>query len=802
MKSILSQLHILSEQANEKSDPVTILVIKNWDGTPRWICNANATNPLFLNFYLVSSLRSQLFTWMVRIIFFMRLQKLVFTTEEVKLIPKNLQNNFILDFTGVNWALFTGTVGPNNKVLVVEEVAGKKYFYKVAGTRNALELIDNEASVIAKLNRLNLKSIQLPEAKKVNVFTLKLEDISIFGNRNTSFTPLHSKALKELAQKTHQSAFLNTLPIYKETIHKLETLEKSTDCRIPNGLVRKLRLMTRGLKFMEVDTTMSHGDFTPWNMYVSNNKLAVYDWELAHTDMPIGFDAFHFLIQKGILLDRVSWESIKTMIDTQITSAFLGAEHIPPKRSVAAYLKLYLLINTVNNLALYAQQAEWHTQIFWLINTWNQAISQSLEDYKEHRSLVIMDVFDYLQPKDYATIKFPDILPDHLSEYSDIDVCIRKNEVHTLVDYLKVHPLVQFVHTDVVTHMNAIQLFCKDGSLLSMDLIWQLSRKSLVMMNAEQVIERASQNYFGVKRMTDLDAARYVALFYGLNHAAVPDKYMLYELSLANGKGELDHVLYESYSKPLMHYEVMVSYLKTLKENGFAQRLVLGLKYYTDVVKHLIKTKGITITFSGVDGAGKSTVIESIRYEIEKKLRKKVVVLRHRPSILPILSAWVKGKAQAELDAANTLPRQGKNKSFLNSMFRFSYYYLDYVLGQFYINVKYLRRGYVVLYDRYYFDFINDSLRSNIVLPKALLKAGYRLLFKPELNFFLFADPEVILSRKKELTKETITALTHDYLELFKELDTGSIQKHFSIENIELNNTIHLIMNKTMNEVA
>lgn len=50
------------------------------------------------------------------------------------------------------------------------------------------------------------------------------------------------------------------------------------------------------------------------------------------------------------------------------------------------------------------------------------------------------------------------------------------------------------------------------------------------------------------------------------------------------------------------------------------------------------------ITFSGVDGAGKTTILTKVKELIEDKYKKEVVVLRHRPSILPILSAIKHGK--------------------------------------------------------------------------------------------------------------------------------------------------------------
>ena len=206
--------------------------------------------------------------------------------------------------------------------------------------------------------------------------------------------------------------------------------------------------------------------------------------------------------------------------------------------------------------------------------------------------------------------------------------------------------------------------------------------------------------------------------------------------------------------------------------------------------------KGFIITFSGVDGAGKSTVISEVSELIEKRYRRPVKVLRHRPSLLPILSVWTKGKEKAHEDAVNSLPRQGNNKNSLSSLLRFGYYYTDYILGQFVIYTKYVLRGKIVLYDRYYFDFIADARRSNIQLPKSVTETGYHFLMKPEFNFFLYAAPEKILSRKKELSYHSICDLTSEYSSLFSKLERKNQRvKYLAIENNDLDVTLGTIMN-------
>ena len=67
---------------------------------------------------------------------------------------------------------------------------------------------------------------------------------------------------------------------------------------------------------------------------------------------------------------------------------------------------------------------------------------------------------------------------------------------------------------------------------------------------------------------------------------------------------------------------------------------------------------------------------------------------------------------------------------------------------------------------------------------------------KPELNFFLYAPPEVILKRKQELSEEDIVDLTEKYTHLFKRFDEKYKVNFTCIENIKLNETLTVIINR------
>jgi hypothetical protein len=220
-----------------------------------------------------------------------------------------------------------------------------------------------------------------------------------------------------------------------------------------------------------------------------------------------------------------------------------------------------------------------------------------------------------------------------------------------------------------------------------------------------------------------------------------------------------------------------------MKQNKGMALVKNQLRYFWDTLKNVFSHRGFIISFSGVDGAGKSTMIQKVKEALEGKYRRNVVVLRHRPSLLPILSAYRYGKQKAEEKAAGTLPRQGDNKSRLGSIFRFAYYYFDYLLGRFYVKARYIWRGYIVIYDRYYFDFIVDSKRSNIEISQAIPR------------FLYYEKPETILLRKQELDTESIAELTFGYQTLFESLkrENGTC-RYLPIENSNKETTFRQIM--------
>jgi thymidylate kinase len=775
----------LSSTSNNSNDLVfNLLYIKNPDGSPRWIWNANSNKPLFLKFYNIGSVRAWLFATALKTVFILKLQKIVFSK---KTYFATQIGNPVLDYKK-DWALFTGTIGPNNKAILYANTS----FYKIATTPNAQALINREHTILEQINS-NPYGFITPKSTQLSSEIIQLSDVSENGTRLKSITSSHLDALLEMSTIESHTLKLDEWELLNSLKNDLKGIN---DTRIPINMVRKIKTLIGNCSEDEkIELSLSQGDFTQWNMYESNGKIALYDWELASFERPKGFDYFHFIIQQGVLVDHKSWTTIYTDIKEECNGNFGKQLFNNDLDKLNDYLKWYLITNCIHYLKIYSNQPKWHIQIEWLLQVWNEGLNLFLVEEKTSRELLIMDIFDLLQNQEYAALKFNNGFPEQLSIYSDIDLVINKKTNQLLVSFLKNHALVSKITLNQRSFMNTVQVFLKDGTLLSLDLIWQLKIKNLQIMDANQIIANHFLNEYGVKNASSMDTARFIMLFYILNNSEIPVKYLENEIAIQNYNLPEDIFLKDHIEKNKKNKENILNFIKSNRSN----QNILGLKntinYFTDTMKNSINNKGFMITFSGVDGAGKSTVIENIVLRIEKQLRKPVVVLRHRPSILPILSVWSKGKEQAHLDVIEGLPRQGKNKSVLSSFIRFSYYYLDYLLGQFVVYFKYILRGKVVIYDRYYFDFINDSKRSNIVLSKKLTSFFYNFLLKPEFNFFLFADADIILKRKEELSKATIEKLTADYHDLFESLQSKSNTLVYQpINNVDLEVTLNQVI--------
>jgi thymidylate kinase len=358
----------------------------------------------------------------------------------------------------------------------------------------------------------------------------------------------------------------------------------------------------------------------------------------------------------------------------------------------------------------------------------------------------------------------------------------------------------------------SIQFF--DGSILYIDLIRKFKRKATLFMDSQEVLEKVRKLPSGLAVPQPEHDFEYAFLFYNLNGEKIPHKYHSFFSAGGHFKSRILKYMGAKYLLTSSSFEDLFkldkegrAWLKMIVRHRSIQQPISFLSnrihYGLDLLKTMRKDRGFIITFSGVDGSGKSTIIDRFKNELRTIHRKEVVLLRHRPRLLPILSAMKYGGVKAaEQRAGEIQPRKGKAKAGLGSALRFCYYYTDYLIGQSYIYFKYILRGKIVLYDRYYFDFIVDAKRSNITMPPKLVKQLYTLIYKPKYNFLLWSNPEAVYQRKPEVEIEQISSLNQGYKVLFKELEhTAKHATYRIVHNQQIDSTVKQIL-RECREVA
>ena len=785
--------------------------INNPDMSMRWVYTNKNRQASFLSFYNTATKRAKMIVNFIKLAFNLGLKSIVrsgsFTVyhkQELHITP------LVNQIAHSDYSIFMGTAGPN-RTLLLELNNGKisTHFIKIPANEQSAITIANEEENIKLFNSENFKSFNIPKLAEN-----KFRDVLIIENimpkrtrRSNELLKPHFIALNEIAAKTTKLDHLKSTNFWEVIVNSLSQLEQ--EGKQVNLINQLFKLKEELSTINNIFTSLSHGDFTPWNIYLGNKRIHVYDMEQSNNEVPLLNDLFHFHFQTGVLSKRITVNKIIENIKEACTNKYISEIIKKNTVSIDVYFKLYILKAAAVNLAAYQQQKVLSLQHQWLITAYEDMLTE-LCVYKSEaaqRGLFIEEFNNELGKSSHAYLKFTERSLDNLKSSSDLDILVLKEDLSKMVGFCKKHSSTNRVKVYTKSFMTTVELYFKDNTFLSLDLIHQFKRKGMQMFDAKPLLISAIFSPSGIMVPEIKNDFEYCLLFYSLNGASIPEKYhQHYKTHNQLQNNKIFNYINNKYKLKINNIEELFDfnpYLK-LKILSKVEDSILNIKfnnlknkinYMLDTLNDMVYRKGLVITFSGVDGAGKTTIIGKVKRSLESKYRKEVVLLRHRPGLLPILSAIKHGKDAAEHIASVSMPRKGKNKNMLSSLARFGYYFADYMVGQIYVYFKYVLRGKIVLYDRYYFDFINDAKRSNIKLNRSFLRGLYRFVFKPKLNFFLYADAKTILARKKEMIAPEIDQLTILYKNLFVQMSKQYKTSHYTIiENKHLNVTLHTIM--------
>jgi thymidylate kinase len=216
-------------------------------------------------------------------------------------------------------------------------------------------------------------------------------------------------------------------------------------------------------------------------------------------------------------------------------------------------------------------------------------------------------------------------------------------------------------------------------------------------------------------------------------------------------------------------------------------------------LERLVRPPGFMVSFLGVDGAGKSTVIARVSlglvpaFQDIKQFHKRTFpsaiewtkryLLRARPDELEeegvsahrdgsVLSYDPLAQPPSRLRDPHALPPRRLIVSLAGLGFKWANYTLSGYVADIYPR---LIRSTLVLLDRDYHDLLVDPKRYRYGGPAWFPRAVGWFIPRPQLVILLDAPPEVLQSRRRELPVEETTRQREAYLELTRNLPNGHV---------------------------
>jgi len=157
----------------------------------------------------------------------------------------------------------------------------------------------------------------------------------------------------------------------------------------------------------------------------------------------------------------------------------------------------------------------------------------------------------------------------------------------------------------------------------------------------------------------------------------------------------------------------------------------------------------LVISFMGVDGSGKSTLIKQLNKRLKGNY-KKIKNLHLRPYLF-----------LTDKSTVNTNPHNQKPPRFqIISLIKILTWLFMY---RFFFFVNSDKKNILIIFDRYAHDLLIDKTRYRFILPKKITQFILNLFPEPHLWIFLKAPIKIIEKRKKELPTHELVRQIREY---------------------------------------
>ncbi len=308
----------------EKKNPKGAFVkFSNADGKV-WIMHV-ANLALAMSIYQPSAFKGKLiklflpyFYWIPKLNWLINIQFVDIAVD--KDVDRCIKN--ILGIDSFLFSIYEGTPSVHQKMTM--QIWQEKQilaYCKLSNNEDVKEILLNERNILNSLNDKGLGD-NIPTCFYCDKIKEGDDDIifmeSTIKSRNSkivnSFSDEQFDFLVNLYNNTKVNIDYNKSDLAKSIDYlesQLSRFSSSDKESITNNIER-----VRGVySASQCDFSLYHGDFTPWNMFLTNEKLFVFDFEYAGATYPPFLDWFHFFTQTAICVDKMSADEIVRLFE-------------------------------------------------------------------------------------------------------------------------------------------------------------------------------------------------------------------------------------------------------------------------------------------------------------------------------------------------------------------------------------------------------------------------------------------------------------------------------------------------------
>ncbi len=233
---------------------------------------------------------------------------------------------------------------------------------------------------------------------------------------------------------------------------------------------------------------------------------------------------------------------------------------------------------------------------------------------------------------------------------------------------------------------------------------------------------------------------------------------------------------------------------KGRKKNIIASTMKYVHFIFSSIIsRQMVRSKGLSVAFLAPDGGGKTTLINKmLKDDFYHELFCDVETRIFRPRILKNLGQY-RDHIKADDIGSNPNPHNVEEHGLIKSFVRFTFYNIDFIIGDF-IDTKFKKmKNHLVIFDRYYYDYFGDLKRYQYSFPMSVPIFFSRFVPKPDCVFILDADPQILYNRKKEIPLEEIKEQSERYKEYIRYMGNAKI--------IDVDDSVNNILSRITDEI-